>query len=85
MTVQFKDHADALPEIEEVDGQVVEKRFNFSLEELDYMFVFSPPSDDPAGGATLTYVGDNERGRLTPSKYAIEKAWSIANSKLCVK
>jgi hypothetical protein len=82
MSTEFPNHTIASPSTEEVDGNVVEKRIDFELSGLDYSFVFSPPAEDPAGGATLTYVGDVERGRLTPSKFAIVQAWIIANSRL---
>jgi hypothetical protein len=82
MTTEFPNFAKAKVEVEEVDGQIVEKRLEFSLDGLDYIFVFSPPSEDPEGGPTLTYVGDNERGRLAPSTQADKRAWPIAAAKM---
>ncbi len=82
MTIQFTDYASANIQIEVADGQEVERRFDFSLDGLDYSFVFCPPSDSVEGGATLTYVGDEERGRLAPSKYADHKAWVVADAQL---
>jgi hypothetical protein len=82
MTVEFPHHTVAIMTSEEVEGQEVERRLSFSLRELDYTFIFSPPSDDPREGATLTYVGDKERGRLVPSKYAEAESWKIAAEKL---
>ncbi len=82
MSTQFENHTTASVTNEEVDGQEVERRLEFSLKGLDYIFVFAPPTDDPKEGATLTYVGDEERGRLSPDKYADERAWHIA-SRMC--
>jgi hypothetical protein len=82
MSIQFADYTLASIQIEKVDGQEVERRLDFSLNSLDYSFVFNPPSDPIEGGATLVYVGDIERGRLAPSKYADGRAWQIANAQL---
>jgi hypothetical protein len=82
MATQYQDHTAATMTSEEVDGQEVERRLQFSLNELDYEFVFSPPTDDPREGATLTYVGDIERGRLSPDNYADDRAWHVA-SRMC--
>ena len=81
--LQFPHHTEAeVVEWAEEDGYVVEKRISFSFKNLDYIFSFRPPSDDPTEGATLTYVGDQKRGRLTPSEFAHPRAWEIANSKI---
>jgi hypothetical protein len=82
MAVKFENHTVATMTEEEVDGQVVERRLQFSLDGLDYEFVFRPPTDPPAEGATLVYVGDQERGRLSPSEYADDRAWHVA-SRMC--
>jgi hypothetical protein len=82
MTTQFELYATATIQIEKVDGQEVERRLDFSLNGLDYCFTFSPPSDPVEGGATLTYVGNEEKGRLAPSKHAEPLAWTIANGQL---
>lgn len=79
MSTQFTNYTFASIQVEIVDGQEVERRLNFELNGLDYSFVFCPPSDPVEGGATLTYVGDEERGRLSPSQYAEDGAWTIAN------
>lgn len=79
MTTQFAHYTSAKVKIEVVEGQEVERRLEFSFNGLDYIFVFNPSTDDPAGGATLTYVGDQERGRLAPSRHAHDEVWAIAN------
>jgi len=83
MTVQFPNSTIAIVEIEEDElGQIAKKRIRFSFNELDYIFEFSPISDDLEEGATLTYVGDEERGRLSPSQYADQMAWDVAKGKM---
>jgi hypothetical protein len=82
MTTQFTDYTFATIQIEEVDGQETERRLEFSLNGLDYSFVFYPLSDSVESGATLTYVGNVEEGRLSPTEYAEEGAWIIANDQL---
>lgn len=82
MTTQFPNHTKAMVQIEDVDGQEVERRLEFEFKGLDYIFVFCPPCDNSQEGATLTYVGDEERGRLSPRKYANKLAWEIANNKI---
>lgn len=82
MTTQFTHYTFAGVQIEEIDGQEIERRLEFSKDGLDYSFVFSPSSDPVEGGATLTYVGDVERGRLRPSEHAHPNAWLIANPQL---
>jgi hypothetical protein len=82
MTTQFLPAAKAAVLIEEFQGQVVEKRINFSWKSLDYSFSFKPPSETKEDGPTLTYVGNQESGRLSPSEYAEEEAWIIARAKM---
>lgn len=51
----------------------------FSFNGLDYRFAFDPMTDDPREGPVLTYVGNSEYGRLSPSKYAESAAWGHAS------
>jgi len=75
MSTQFPNYKVATAETDDLNGK---KRISFEYKGLDYIFNFDPDIDDTPGGATLSYVGDNERGRLSPREYAADEAWPIA-------
>ena len=53
--------------------------YEFEMKGKLYSFAFDPDTDDPAEGATLTYVSDAATGSRLNPKEADSHAWTVAN------